>query len=133
MGGGPRGPRRRHGTARCVAWSKAVCGALSAGRTDEVLAALDGHAGNETARRCRACIAGNRRRMRYPLFRAGGLCIGSGVVESAGGRVVGDRLKRRGMRWSVAGADAILALRCCILNGEYGDFRARPPPAQVAA
>ena len=40
--------------------------------------------------------------MRYPQFRAKGLCVSSGVVE-AGCKQIGDRLKRAGMRWTVAG------------------------------
>ena len=35
---------------------------------------------------------------------------------------IGDRLKRAGMRWTVAGANAIIALRCCILSGRFEDF-----------
>ena len=60
-------------------------------------------------------------RMRYPQFRALGLCVSSGVVE-AGCKQIGARLKRAGMRWTVAGANAILALRCCILSGRFEDF-----------
>ena len=51
----------------------------------------------------------------------GGLCVSSGVVE-AGCKQIGDRLKRAGMRWTVAGANAIIALRCCILSGRFEDF-----------
>ena len=68
------------------------------------------------ARKCIHYVFGNRHRMRYPQFRAKGLCIASGVVE-AGCKQIGARLKRAGMRWTVAGANAILALRCCILSG----------------
>ena len=50
-----------------------------------------------------------------------GLCISSGVVE-AGCKQIGARLKRAGMRWTVAGANAIIALRCCILSGRFEDF-----------
>ena len=50
-----------------------------------------------------------------------GLCVSSGVVE-AGCKQIGDRLKRAGMRWTVAGANAIIALRCCILSGRFEDF-----------
>ena len=32
------------------------------------------------------------------------------------------RLKRAGMRWSLRGANAIAALRCCRLSGRYEDF-----------
>ena len=66
-------------------------------------------------------VFGNRHRMRYPQFRAQGLCISSGVVE-AGCKQIGARLKRAGMRWTVAGAKAIIALRCCILSGRFEDF-----------
>ena len=56
--------------------------------------------------------------MRYPQFRAMGLCVSSGVVE-AGCKQLGARLKRAGMRWTVAGANAIIALRCCKLSGRF--------------
>jgi len=35
---------------------------------------------------------------------------------------IGTRLKRAGMHWTVAGADAIIALRCCKLSGRFEDF-----------
>lgn len=60
----------------------------------------------------------HRKRMNYPAFIAKGMMIGSGPVESACKVVVGQRLKQAGMRWSAAGADAILALRTAVLNGE---------------
>ena len=66
-------------------------------------------------------LFGNRHRMRYPQFRAKGLCVSSGVVE-AGCKQIGARLKRAGMRGTVAGANAIIALRCCILSGRFEDF-----------
>ena len=54
----------------------------------------------------------NAPRMRYNWFRSRGLFVGSGVVESGCKAVIGQRLKLSGMRWTVAGADAITALRC---------------------
>jgi hypothetical protein len=54
----------------------------------------------------------NAPRMRYRWFRSRGLFAGSGVVESGCKAVIGQRLKLSGMRWTVAGADAIAALRC---------------------
>ena len=50
--------------------------------------------------------------MRYHWFRSRGLFTGSGVVEASCKTVVGQRLKPAGMHWTVAGADAIIALRC---------------------
>ena len=64
-------------------------------------------------------VAPNVERMEYPAYRSAGLSIGSGPVESACKRLVGGRLKGPGMRWSVAGADAILALRITWLNGHW--------------
>jgi hypothetical protein len=54
----------------------------------------------------------NAPRMRYHWFRRCGLFVGSGVVEASCKTVVGQRLKQSGMHWTVAGADAIIALRC---------------------
>jgi hypothetical protein len=61
----------------------------------------------------------NAQRMRYPEFRAQGLFAGSGVVEAGCRTVVGKRMKCSGMFWSVRGANAILALRCCRLSGRF--------------
>jgi Uncharacterised protein family (UPF0236) len=64
----------------------------------------------------------NAERMRYPKFRRQHLFVGSGVIEAACKTVVASRLKRSGMFWTVRGANAILALRCCYLNGEFEDY-----------
>ncbi len=54
-------------------------------------------------------------RMRYDEYRARGMQVGSGVVE-AGCRTFGPPLKRPGTRWSKRGANAMLALKGCVLN-----------------
>jgi hypothetical protein len=54
----------------------------------------------------------NAPRMRYHWFRQCGLFVGSGLVEAGCKSVIGHRLKRAGMHWTVNGADAIAALRC---------------------
>jgi hypothetical protein len=64
----------------------------------------------------------NARQMRYAEYRAKNLFVGSGVVEAGCRTVIGQRLKQSGMRWSVRGANAIIALRCCILSGRFEDF-----------
>ena len=60
--------------------------------------------------------------MRYPAFRAMGLCVGSDVLEAGCKNVVGTRFKRPGMHWSVAGIDAMAALRYCVLSNRLDDF-----------
>jgi hypothetical protein len=67
-------------------------------------------------------FATNASRMNYPRFRAMGLFVGSGVIEAGCKAVIGSRLKRSGMFWTVRGANAIIALRCCRLNGRFEDF-----------
>ena len=54
----------------------------------------------------------NAPRMRYHWFRSRGLFVGSGVVEASCKTIVAQRLKQAGMHWTVAGADAIITLRC---------------------
>ncbi len=83
---------------------------------------------SDEARRCIEYFVRNRHRMHYPRFRARGLCVASGVVEAGCKHVVGDRLKRAGMRWTLAGANAIIALRCCQLSARFEDFWERRAP-----
>ena len=64
----------------------------------------------------------NTMRMRYPEFRAQHLFVGSGVIEAGCKTVIGSRLKQSGMFWTVRGANAIIALRCCHLNGRFEDY-----------
>jgi hypothetical protein len=64
----------------------------------------------------------NAERMRYPKFRHLHLFVGSGVIEAGCKTVIGSRLKQSGMFWTVRGANAIIALRCCHLNGRFEDY-----------
>jgi len=64
----------------------------------------------------------NAERMRYPTFRRQHLFVGSGVIEAGCKTVIGSRLKQSGMFWTVRGANAIIALRCCHLNGQFEDY-----------
>ena len=64
----------------------------------------------------------NAERMRYPKFRRQHLFVGFGVIEAGCKTVVGSRLKQSGMFWTVRGANAIVALRCCQLNGQFEDY-----------
>ena len=61
----------------------------------------------------------NAEKMRYGLFQAVGLFVGSGVVEAACKTVIGKRLKNSGMHWSKKGAAIAIALRCAIMSGRF--------------
>jgi len=67
-------------------------------------------------------FATNAARMNYPKFRKQHLFVGSGVIEAGCKTVVAHRLKHSGMFWTVRGANAVLALRCCHLNGRFEDY-----------
>ena len=105
------------------AWAHARHDELDAGDLDAVLTALRLHAPHDDeARKCVDYVERNRARMAYPAFRAAGLCTSTGVVEAGCKVAIGTRCKRAGMHWTVAGADAIIALRCCKLSGRFEDF-----------
>ena len=104
-------------------WARKRREELDQGRVDEVIAALRRHAGTcEEARKDVEYFSNNRARMNYPKFRAMGLCVATGVVEGGCKHIIGSRLKRSGMRWSVAGANAIIALRCAVESNRFDDF-----------
>ncbi len=120
------------GTDTAERWAKRRRDELDDGRFGALLRALQRHHGRDEARRCIDYIRRNRHRMRYPAFRASGLCVGSGVLEAGCKNVVGTRFKRPGMHWSVAGIDAMAALRCCVLSNRFDNFWARRKAASAA-
>jgi hypothetical protein len=124
------GPHSDRGTQ----WARARHAELDAGQLDAVLRALQAHAAaNDEARKCVEYVERNRQRMRYPEFKAAGLCTSTGVVEAGCKVAIGTRCKRAGMHWTVAGVDAIIALRCCKLSGRFEDFWERRSAGQAAA
>jgi hypothetical protein len=75
----------------------------------------------------------NAPRMRYKWFRSRGLFVGSGAVEAGCKAVIGQRLKLSGMHWTVAGADAIIALRCREASSQWEAVCNRPRTQTGAA
>ena len=105
------------------AWIDARCEELDEGHLKSLVHVLRSHIGqHKEARECIQYIWNNRRRMRYPEFEKQSFCTSTGVVESGCKVVVGARLKRAGMHWTVKGANAIIALRCSKLSGRFEDF-----------
>lgn len=117
-----------------TSWSEERHAELDAGELDAVIAAVAIHRDrNDDARRCCNYLETNRTRMAYPDLRRQGLCTSTGVVEAGCKVVVGTRLKRAGMRWTLRGANAIAALRAARLSGRLPDFWARRRLARAAA
>jgi hypothetical protein len=68
--------------------------------------------------------------LRYAECRAANLPIGSGVIEGAIRFVGKDRLDRTGMRWSEAGAELVLQLRCTDASARWKTFSERRAKAR---
>jgi len=115
-------------------WAIARCTELDDGKLSAIVHALRPHmTSSNEATKCAMYIIRNRRRMRYPKFHALGLCTSTGVLEAGCKVVIGTRLKRTGAHWTVAGANAIIALRCCKLSGRLEDFWERRSARLAAA
>lgn len=68
----------------------------------------------------------HREQLAYDQYQAEGLPIGSGAIEGTCKHLVASRCKQAGMRWSPTGLDAVLALRCQVLNEQLDTLL--PPP-----
>lgn len=118
---------------RAQAWAQRRHQELDTGELPRLRQALRRQAARcPEARKCADYIQRNQHRMRYPEFQAQGLCTSSGVVEAGCKVAVGTRLKRAGMHWTLYGANAIIALRCCRLSGRFEDFWERRSQRRAA-
>ena len=116
----------RNGKAT-AAWRAARYEELEAGHVQAVVAAMKrtrprDPAGREEVRKAIAYFQTNAERMRYAEFRRRGLFVGSGVVEAGCKTIMGQRLKQSGMRWTVRGANAVIALRCWQVSNRWEEF-----------
>ncbi|MBM2806272.1 MAG: hypothetical protein HW419_4165 [Deltaproteobacteria bacterium] len=111
------------GSDLATQWARQRHDELDTGEIDKIIAALALHAKScQAASQCIDYLQNNRARMRYHEFRAQGLCTSTGVVEAGCKLAIGTRLKRAGMHWTLSGANAIIALRCCKLSARFADF-----------
>jgi hypothetical protein len=111
-------------------WVKGHLEQVLSGQTSTVIALLE-QAATETGRTAAQVqalqkTAGYYRRnlpyMRYDQYLARGWPIGTGVVEGACGHLVKDRMEQGGMRWTRAGAQAMLDLRAVRLTNDWDAY-----------
>ena len=100
---------------------------LDDGRIEELVAALRAidSSNPELAEKNRKeadYFENHTERILYSEFRRQHLFVGSGVIEEGCKTVIGSRCKPSGMFWTVRGANAILALRCSHINGQFEDY-----------
>jgi hypothetical protein len=98
---------------------------LKAGRSGAVIDELEGMAAGEPADSSvwreigyltKHATAG---RLRYNCFRARGVPLGSGAIESTIRRVINLRLKGTGIFWTEGNAEAVFQLRAAVVSGRW--------------
>jgi hypothetical protein len=113
-----------------AAWVEQHLERLLEGHTEAVIAALEqaARAPSATAtqvqvlRKTIGYYQRNRAYMHYDTYLAQGWPIGTGVVEGACRHLVKDRMEQAAMRWTKAGAQAVLDLRAVRLNGDWDAY-----------
>ena len=100
--------------AKYTAWAKRICGLLKKSQHKLVLQELEPMKDNKLS----GCsinlfvyISNNIKNIDYAEYEKKGYFIGSGAIESGNKIILQDRLKRAGMRWNVATAQAMLTLK----------------------
>ncbi|MYA89009.1 MAG: hypothetical protein F4X97_11280 [Boseongicola sp. SB0662_bin_57] len=96
---------------------------VKVGTVEPVIQELSRHARrHEEVAKCVGYFRGNIHRMRYGECQARGMPVGSGVIEGGCKSVICGRMKKGGARWSMKGANSIMALRCRSLNNRMTDL-----------
>jgi hypothetical protein len=113
-----------------AAWVETQLLDLLSSRTKPVIHRLEDKAKTlgprSQARRVLQQVAGYLRRnqahMDYATYLKRGWPIGTGVIEGVCRHLIKDRMELSGMRWTKAGADALLALRAVNENGNWDEY-----------
>lgn len=111
-------------TPKASEWARTQCNRVEEGNAAKVIEALGflrprRQDAKDKVSALREYLTNNLDRMDYPAYRASGLRVGSGAVESANYHVTGARLKLQGMRWSEQGARDMAHLRADLFNGRW--------------
>jgi hypothetical protein len=130
--------RKKWSSGERTRWVKRQRARLLAGRTEEVIGAIDelcrGRSSKAMAKE-RDYFVRNQEAMAYGATREQKLPIGSGAVESAIRRVVNLRIKGPGIFWHRDHAESMLMLRAFHKAGRWDALKeaAAPQPLPVAA
>lgn len=98
-----------------------VSGVISGLRQIATKHGVRGRSRKEVETVCRY-FKNNTHRMKYDEYLRAGYPIASGVIEGACRHFVKDRMERSGMRWRMAGAQAMLDVRSVYLSTYWDDF-----------
>lgn len=116
------------GTDLAKQWARHRLDELWEGQVDEVLHHFEEHRPTgDVVEKAITYYVNNQARMRYPEYRAQGLQIGSGSIESGCKHVLGARLKQAGMIWNIAGARAVAKVRSRLKSRRWDETIAQCP------
>jgi hypothetical protein len=119
------------GTAAAAAWARSELDLLWSDQAASVIEHLEPHVGKgEAVEKAHTYLTNNLERMQYATYRAEGLQVGSGSIESGCKHVLGARLKQAGMMWSRDGAQAVAKVRARLKSGRWDETIAQRPPLQ---
>jgi hypothetical protein len=117
------------GTDLAKQWAHDRLDELWEGHFNTVMAQFQAHAKHAAVQDAITYYTNNEKRMRYPDYRAKGLQIGSGSIESGCKHVIAARLKQAGMIWNIEGARAVAKVRSRWRSHRWSETIAlRPPP-----
>lgn len=118
----------REGSQEAASWMTDKLNKLLMGKVKEVIAEFKGLLNTisgerrDQLRKVITYLENGKQYMRYDIYLKRGYPIGSGVVEGACKNLVKDRMEQCGMRWTIAGAEAVLRMRSIQINGMTGDY-----------
>ena len=92
------------------------------GKIKEIIAWLHKQKQTEKVKACIRYYDNNKFRMNYADYRAQGLDIGSGAIESANRTIVQVRMKHSGMHWGKKNVQKMVSLRCAYLSGKWDNI-----------
>ncbi|WP_124681877.1 hypothetical protein [Candidatus Viridilinea mediisalina] len=113
-----------------VPWVRQRLDALWDGRVHEVITALELHrAKGEGVTDAITYMTNHQGKMAYANYRARGLQVGSGTIESSCKQIVSARLTLAGMIWDADGAEAVAVVRAWLKSNRWDEaMRLRPAP-----
>ena len=118
----------REGSQEAANWMTDKLHKLLFGKVKDVIAEFKGLLNTitgekrEQLRTVLTYLENGKHHMRYDIYLKKGYPIGSGVVEGACKNLVKDRMEQCGMRWTIAGAEAVLRMRSVQINGMTNDY-----------
>jgi hypothetical protein len=118
------------GTPLAKRWAKRRLAELGAGQVSKVLRALGKAPQRESVQEAITYYTFHQQRMCYADYRARGLQIGSGAMESGCKQIATARLKQAGMIWSLAGVRAVAAVRTWLKSERWAAAMALRTPRQ---